>query len=49
MPVRKTAAIAVCKLTYKVMRAMGRTARAMPGKLAFAIDRHIIRELSEGH
>ena len=49
MPVRRTAAIAICKVTYKVMRAMGRTARAMPGKLAFAIDRNIIRELSEGH
>ena len=47
--VRRTAAIGVCKATYKAMRAMGRTARAMPGKLAFAIDRNIIRELSEGH
>ena len=49
MPVRKTIAIAVCKATYKVMRAMGRTARALPGKLAFFIDRSIIQELSEGH
>nr|AHF25146.1 UDP-N-acetylmuramyl tripeptide synthase [uncultured bacterium Contig1772] len=49
MSVRKTVAIAVCKATYKVMRAMGRTARALPGKLAFTIDRDIIRELSEGH
>ena len=49
MSVKRTVAIAVCKATYKVMRAMGRTARAMPGKLAFAIDRDIIRELSEGH
>ena len=49
MPVRKTVAIAVCKVTYKLMRLMGRTARALPGKLAFSIDRNIIRELSEGH
>lgn len=49
MSVRKTAAIAVCKATYKTMRMMGRTARALPGKLAFTIDRSIIRELSEGH
>ena len=49
MSLRKTVAIAVCKATYKVMRAMGRTARALPGKLAFTIDRNIIRELSEGH
>ena len=31
------------------MRLLGRTGRALPGKLAFAIDRDIIRELSEGH
>ena len=49
MSVRKTVAIAVCKATYRVMRLMGRTARALPGKLAFTIDRNIIRELSEGH
>ena len=49
MSIRKTAAIAVCKATYKVMRAMGRTARAMPGKLALKVDPNIIRELSEGH
>ncbi|MBO4365134.1 MAG: DUF1727 domain-containing protein [Eggerthellaceae bacterium] len=49
MSVKRTVAIGVCKATYKVMRAMGRTARAMPGKLAFAIDPNIIRELSEGH
>ena len=49
MSIRKTAAIAVCKATYKVMRALGRTARALPGMLALKVDRDIIRELSEGH
>ena len=49
MSVKKNVAIAVCKATYRAMRLMGRTARALPGKLAFAIDRNIIRELSEGH
>ena len=49
MSLKKPLAIAVCKATYKLMRAMGRTARAMPGKLAFAIDGDIIHELSEGH
>ena len=49
MPVRRTVAIAVCKATYRAMRLMGRTARALPGKLAFALDRNIIRELSQGH
>ena len=44
MSIRKTAAIAVCKATYKVMRAMGRTARAMPGKLALKVDPNIIGE-----
>ena len=49
MSVRRTAAIAVCKATYKVMRMMGRTARALPGKLALKVDGNLIRELSEGH
>ena len=49
MSARRTVAIGVCKATYRVMRLLGRTARALPGKLAFAIDRDIIRELSEGH
>lgn len=49
MSVRKTAAIAVCKVTYKLMRMMGRTARALPGKLALVVDGDIVRELSEGH
>ena len=49
MSVRKTIAINVCKAAYRGMRLMGRTARALPGKLAFTIDPQIIRELSEGH
>ncbi len=49
MSVKKTAAIAVCKVTYKAMRLLGRTARALPGKLALVVDGNIIRELSEGH
>lgn len=49
MSVKKSAAIAACKATYSVMRALGRTARAMPGLVALKIDGNIIRELSEGH
>ena len=49
MSLRKTLAIGVCKASYKVMRALGRTARAMPGKLALMVDGDIIRELGEGH
>ena len=49
MSARRTAAIAVCKASYRAMRLLGRTARALPGKLALAIDGDVIRELSEGH
>ena len=49
MGIRTSAAIAVCKGTYKVMRAMGRTARALPGKLAMVVDPNIIHKLSDGH
>ena len=49
MSLRTTAAIAACKATYKIMRAMGRTARAMPGMVALKIDSGLIRKLSEGH
>ena len=49
MSLKKTAAIAVCKATYKAMRLMGRTARALPGKLALVVDRDLVRELSAGH
>ena len=47
MPIRRTIAIAACKVTYRVMRALGRTARALPGMVALRIDPHIIDELSE--
>lgn len=49
MSIRTSAAIAACKATHKVMRMLGRTARAMPGKVALAIDPKIIDELSAGH
>ena len=49
MSLKKTAAIAVCKASYKAMRMMGRTARALPGKLALSIDGNLIQELSAGH
>ena len=49
MSLRSTVAIASCKATYRVMRALGRTARAMPGMVARTIDPRIIEELSRGH
>ena len=49
MSVRTSAAIAACHATHKVMRAMGRNARALPGKLALKLDGDLIRHLSEGH
>lgn len=49
MSVRMSLAIAACKATYRVMRLMGRTARAMPGMVALVIDRHLVGELSRGH
>ncbi|MBE6473734.1 MAG: DUF1727 domain-containing protein [Coriobacteriaceae bacterium] len=49
MSVKRTVAIAVCKASYRAMRMLGRTARALPGKLALKIDGNIIRELGEGH
>ena len=49
MSVKTTAAIALCQATYGVMRALGRTARALPGKLALKVDPDLIRNLSQGH
>ncbi len=49
MSVRSGAAIAVCKGTHKVMRLLGRTARALPGMVALKVDPRIIAKLSEGH
>lgn len=48
MSVKKSIAIATCKATHGVMRVMGRTARALPGKLALKVDGNLIHELSEG-
>ncbi|MDO4532716.1 MAG: MurT ligase domain-containing protein [Coriobacteriia bacterium] len=49
MSVKKTAAIAICKASYRAMRLLGRTARALPGMLAMKVDGDIIHELSAGH
>ena len=49
MSLRKTAAIAVCKASYRAMRLLGRTARALPGKIALKVDPNVIAELSAGH
>ncbi len=49
MSIKSSAAILACKATYRFMRALGRTARAMPGKVALVVDRNIIKELSQGH
>ena len=49
MSIRMSAAIAACKVTHKIMRLLGRTARAMPGMVALAIDPKVIGELSAGH
>ena len=49
MSVRTSAAIAVCHASYRLMRAMGRNARALPGKLALKVDPDLIRRLSDGH
>ena len=49
MSVRLSLAIAVCRATHHVMRLMGRTARALPGMIALAIDPKLISKLSEGH
>ena len=49
MSLRTSAAIAACKATHKVMRMLGRTARALPGMIALVIDPKVIDELSRGH
>ena len=48
MTARKHIAIGTCKAAYRAMRLLGRTGRALPGKLAYAIDPDILRELGEG-
>ncbi len=49
MSVKTNAAIAICKASHRAMRLMGRTARALPGKIAMQIDPDIIANLSRGH
>ena len=49
MSVRTGLAIASCKATHRVMRLMGRTARAMPGMVALGIDPKIVSELAKGY
>lgn len=49
MALRTSAAIAACKATYRAMRALGRTARAMPGRVALTVDPNIIDKLAKGH
>jgi UDP-N-acetylmuramyl tripeptide synthase len=49
MSIRLSAAIAACKASHKGMRLLGRTARAMPGKIALKIDPSLISELAAGH
>lgn len=49
MSIKTSAAIAACKATYRVMRLLGRTARALPGMIALKIDGEIIAKLSRGH
>mgnify|MGYP002624145306 CR=1 FL=1 len=49
MSIRTSAAIATCKATYRIMRLLGRTARALPGMIALKVDPKLVSKLSEGH
>ena len=49
MGIRKSAAIAACKASHRGMRMLGRTGRALPGKIALKIDPDIVSELAAGH
>ena len=49
MSIRTSAAIATCKASHHAMRLFGRTARALPGKIALKIDPDIIAKLARGH
>ena len=49
MSIRTGLAIASCKATHRVMRLLGRTARAMPGSVALVVDRGIVSKLAEGY
>lgn len=49
MSIRTSIAIAVCKGSHRIMRLMGRTARALPGMIALKIDPKLIHKLSDGY
>ena len=49
MSIRTSAAIALCKATHRAMRLMGRTGRAMPGKVALATDARVIQNLAKDY
>lgn len=49
MSIKRGVAIAACKASHKAMRMLGRTARALPGKIALKIDGNVIAELTRGH
>lgn len=49
MSVRTSTAIAACKATHRVMRLMGRTARALPGMIALKFDSKLVSKLSQGY
>ena len=49
MSLKTRVAIAACKASHRAMRLMGRTGRALPGKIAMKIDGDIIGELARGH
>ena len=49
MAIRTSAAIAACKASHRAMRLLGRTARALPGKIALKIDPKVIGRLAAGH
>lgn len=46
--IRAAAATMACGVVHRVMRALGRNGRALPGKVALALDGRVIRDLSSG-
>ncbi|MBR2835297.1 MAG: DUF1727 domain-containing protein [Coriobacteriales bacterium] len=49
MSLRSSVAIGACKASHRLMRLMGRTARALPGKIALTIDPELIAELAQDY
>lgn len=49
MSIKTTLAVGLCKSSYKAMRLLGRTGRALPGKLALKLQPQLISELANGH